>query len=98
MARHATRRSPRRAATRVTPSEGPSTRSASTAAIRRPRGKGRLRGYFKGHLQALFLSLGRVSRNPLSSLMTIAVIGIALALPAGLHVALKNVQGVSAGW
>jgi len=98
MARHATRRSPRRAATRVTPSEGLSTRSASTAAIRRPRGKGRLRGYFKGHLQALFLSLGRVSRNPLSSLMTIAVIGIALALPAGLHVALKNVQGVSAGW
>ncbi|MBL1261432.1 MAG: cell division protein FtsX [Thiotrichaceae bacterium] len=66
--------------------------------MRRPHRKGWLRGYFKGHFQALFLSLGRVSRNPLSSLMTIAVIGIALALPAGLHVALKNVQGVSAGW
>ncbi len=98
MARHATRRSPHRSATRLPSSEGVSTRSASTAAVRRQRGKGRLRGYFKGHLQALFLSLGRVSRNPLSSLMTIAVIGIALALPAGLHVALKNVQGVSAGW
>ncbi|VAW90524.1 Cell-division-associated, ABC-transporter-like signaling protein FtsX [hydrothermal vent metagenome] len=96
MARQATRRSPRRSATRVTPSGASPKRGAST--VRRPGGKGWLRGYFKGHFQALFLSLGRVSRNPLSSLMTIAVIGIALALPTGLHVVLKNVQGVSAGW
>ncbi len=96
MARQATRRSPRRSATRVTSSGTTPKRGTST--VRRPRGKGWLRGYFKGHFQALFLSLGRVSRNPLSSLMTIAVIGIALALPAGLHVVLKNVQGVSAGW
>ncbi len=98
MARQATRRSPRRSATRITPSERLSKRGASTGTVRRLRGKGWLRGYFKGHFQALFLSLGRVSRNPLSSLMTIAVIGIALALPAGLHVVLKNVQSVSAGW
>ena len=99
MARQATRRSPRRSATRVTPSVDTAAKhGASSGKIRRPRGKGWLRGYFKGHFQALFLSLGRVSRNPLSSLMTIAVIGIALALPAGLHVALKNVQSVSAGW
>ncbi len=98
MARQATRRSPRRATSLVTPGEGSTKRSASAAAVRRIKGKGWLRGYLKGHFQALFLSLGRVSRHPLSSLMTIAVIGIALALPAGLHVALKNVQGVSAGW
>jgi len=98
MVRQATRRSPRRPATRITPSDSSSKRGASTGTVRRSRGKGWLRGYFKSHFQALFLSLGRVSRNPLSSLMTIAVIGIALALPAGLHVALKNVQGVSAGW
>ncbi len=96
MARQATRRSPRRSATRVTLTGAALQRGTST--VRRSRGKGWLRGYFKGHFQALFLSLGRVSRNPLSSLMTIAVIGIALALPTGLHVVLKNVQGVSAGW
>jgi len=98
MARQATRRSPRPSATRITPSDAAPKRGASTSKIRRLRGKGWLRGYFKSHFQALFLSLGRVSRNPLSSMMTVAVIGIALALPAGLHVALKNVQGLSAGW
>ena len=54
--------------------------------------------YFVHHLQAFFYSLGTIWRNPFSSLMTIAVIGIALALPSGLHVILKNVQGISAGW
>jgi len=98
VARQATRRSPRRSATVVAPSEATPKRRASVSLVRRLSGKGGLRGYFKGHFQALFLSLGRVSRHPLSSLMTIAVIGIALALPAGLHVVLKNVQGVSAGW
>jgi cell division transport system permease protein len=98
MARQATRRSPRPSATRITPSDAAPKSRASTSKIRRLRGKGWVRGYFKSHFQALFLSLGRVSRNPLSSMMTVAVIGIALALPAGLHVALKNVQGLSAGW
>jgi len=37
-------------------------------------------------------------RAPVSSLMTIAVIGIALALPGGLYVILQNVQHVSGGW
>jgi len=99
MARQATRRSPRRSVrSTATSSVSSSEPSATRGAVRRPRAKGWFRGYFKGHFQALFLSLGRVSRHPLSSLMTIAVIGIALALPAGLHVALKNVQGVSEGW
>ena len=58
----------------------------------------RLRAYVKAHAQALIFSLGRISRNPLSSFMTIAVIAIALAMPSGLHLLLKNFQGVSAGW
>jgi cell division transport system permease protein len=58
----------------------------------------RLRAYAKVHLQAMIFSLGRISRNPVSSLMTIAVIAIALAMPSGLHLLLKNFQGVSAGW
>jgi cell division transport system permease protein len=58
----------------------------------------RLHAYGIAHLQALFFSLGRISHSPVSSLMTIAVIAIALAMPSGLHVLLKNFQGVSAGW
>lgn len=58
----------------------------------------RLHVYWQAHLQALVFSLGRISHNPLSSFMTIAVIAIALAMPSGLHVLLKNFQGVSADW
>lgn len=57
-----------------------------------------LGSYVIHHLQAFFYSLGRMWRNPFSSLMTVTVIGIALALPSGLHVILKNIQGISAGW
>jgi len=59
---------------------------------------GRLHAYWIAHLQALVFSLGRISHSPVSSFMTIAVIAIALAMPSGLHVLLKNFQGVSAGW
>lgn len=50
------------------------------------------------HLQVFFYSLGQLSRHPLSLFMTSAVIGIALALPTGLHVLLQNVQQISGGW
>ncbi len=50
------------------------------------------------HLQVALASLGRLTRNPLSTLMTSAVIGIALALPAGLYLLLNNVQTVSGSW
>ena len=43
-------------------------------------------------------SLHRVLENLTSSLMTWLVIGIALALPVGLDVALDNVNKLSAGW
>ena len=43
-------------------------------------------------------SLFRVLDNPLSSVLTWLVIGIALALPVGLNVALDNVGQLSASW
>lgn len=43
-------------------------------------------------------SLRRLLANPASSLMTWLVIGIALALPVGLGVALDNARQISAGW
>ncbi len=50
------------------------------------------------HAQVALASLGRLSRAPLGTLMTAAVIGIALALPTGLQVLLRNVQTLSGGW
>ncbi len=47
------------------------------------------------HLQVFFYTLGQICRQPFASLMTAAVIGIALALPTGFYVLLKNVQQVS---
>jgi len=58
----------------------------------------RLTAYLINHAQVFFSSLGKLYRNPFSNLMTIAVIGIALAFPVGLYVLLQNIQDVSGGW
>ena len=47
------------------------------------------------HLQALMNSLGQLSRSMAATLLTVGVIGIALALPLGLSVFLHNIQAVS---
>ncbi|MHB1949330.1 MAG: permease-like cell division protein FtsX [Gammaproteobacteria bacterium] len=49
-----------------------------------------LSNYFIRHCQAAVNSLGQLSRAPLASIMTCFVIGITLALPTALFVALKN--------
>ena len=54
--------------------------------------------YFANHLWALISTLGSLYRTPVSTLMTTAVIGIALALPAGLFIILQNVQHLSTSW
>lgn len=57
-----------------------------------------LKTYFMRHAQVFFYSLGQLWRTPMSLFMTAAVIGIALALPTGLHILLQNAQTVSGGW
>ncbi len=57
-----------------------------------------LRVYLLRPLQVFFYSLGVLSHSPFATLMTTAVIGIALALPSGLHVVLNNAQQISGGW
>jgi len=56
-----------------------------------------MRNYLLRHAQVFFYSLGQLARTPFASLMTIAVIGVALALPSGLYVLIDNVQHVSGG-
>jgi len=57
-----------------------------------------MNSYLLRHLQVLFYSLGQLARTPLATLVTVAVIGISLALPAGLYVLLENMQRVSGAW
>ncbi len=57
-----------------------------------------LRIWLSQHLQALVASVGRLYRLPLPSLMTTAVIAIALALPTAFLLLLVNVERVTGGW
>jgi cell division transport system permease protein len=54
--------------------------------------------YLLAHGQAFFGSLGRLVRAPVASLMTVGVIGITLALPAGFYVLIGNLERVGSGW
>jgi cell division transport system permease protein len=58
----------------------------------------RYNAWLRHHRLSAADSLYRVLDNPFSSAMTWLVIGIALALPVGLNVALDNVGQLSTGW
>lgn len=61
--------------------------AAATAA--QPRS--RLAAWSDHHAQSLVASLGRMLRKPWATLLTVGVMAVALALPAGLWLALENV-------
>jgi cell division transport system permease protein len=58
---------------------------------------GNISTWITRHLQAMLSSLGRLTRAPLSTFMTVAVLSIALAFPAGLKLLLDNAQRLSGG-
>ena len=76
----------------------PARNSRKRAARISSRNRQRLDVWLLRHLQVALSSLGRLVRSPVSSLMTSAVIGIALALPTGLHLLLSNAQALSGNW
>ena len=51
--------------------------------------------WFLQHLRALFLSLGQLYNHPGGALLSISVIGISLALPAGFYSLLENAQRIT---
>jgi cell division transport system permease protein len=61
-------------------------------------GKGTIRSWLVRHLQSFFFSLGVMARAPYATLLTSAVLGIALALPGGLYLLLDNVTRVTGHW
>jgi cell division transport system permease protein len=50
------------------------------------------------HVNTAAAAFGRLAKQPFSSLMTIMVIGVTLALPAAMHLVIKNAQSISASW
>ncbi|MCP3673112.1 MAG: cell division protein FtsX [Gammaproteobacteria bacterium] len=58
----------------------------------------RLKMFFHLHRQEISNSLNVMLKTPIASFMTLAVLGIALALPGGLQVILKNSNMLSEGW
>ena len=60
--------------------------------------RGRAASWAASHARCLLESLGRLHRRWLASLLTVLVIGIALALPAGLYVLVKNLDTLSSSW
>lgn len=50
------------------------------------------------HASTAAAAFGRLAKQPFSSLMTILVIGVTLALPAAMHLVIKNAQSISASW
>jgi cell division transport system permease protein len=57
-----------------------------------------LRVRLEQHLQVAGDSLQRLIRTPLASLLTVAVIAIALALPAGLNSLLRDARELTERW
>jgi len=57
-----------------------------------------MKQWLERHVQTLVGSLGRLWTQPFATLLTVLVIGIALALPACLHVLVANVRAASGGW
>lgn len=50
------------------------------------------------HGRSALASLGDLARAPLATVMTVGVVAIALALPAGLHLATRNLATLAQGW
>jgi len=58
----------------------------------------RFTAWLLNHLQVTLASLGRLYRQPIATLMTVAVIAIALTLPTSLYVAINNLSHLGAHW
>ncbi len=54
--------------------------------------------YLRDHQKTLLESFIRLLHDPLASMMTMMVIAIALSLPGGLYVGLKNVHSITNQW
>ena len=68
------------------------------ASVAKTRTQSRFTQYLQHHVQTFVASLGRLWRQPFASLMTVLVIGMALAMPAVLHLLVNNARTVTGNW
>lgn len=73
-------------------------KTASRAKRQKRARSGGVKTWLLRHAQMAVSSLGRLSRRPVATMMTALVIGIALALPAGLHLLMERFAGLSGSW
>jgi len=59
---------------------------------------GRIVMFFIRHVQQGMSSMGELWRNPISSIMTMAVLGVSLSLPAALQVLVNNAENITQSW
>lgn len=89
----------RRGAERLDPKAKPAPRRTASATSGRKAKPARvLRFDSENHWQTAKTAFSRLLTTPGATLMTLAVLAIALALPGVLYTGLKNVQQVAAGW
>ena len=62
------------------------------------RSTGPVSTWFGRHVSTAGTSFARLARQPFASLMIVMVIGVTLALPAALHLLVKNAAAISGGW
>jgi len=67
-----------------------------TGRVAKPSGPFRI--WLLGHAGTCVGALGRLMRQPFANFMTILVIGVTLALPAAMHLIVKNAASVSGHW
>src|SRR5690606_11403387 len=72
------------------PARGPGRMNAPAPAP--ARGRSPVSTWFDHHAYSLVASLGRMLRRPWSTLLTVGVMAIALALPLGLLASLANIE------
>ncbi len=70
----------------------------NTDAVQPVRSSGPVTIWMSRHASCCVGALGKMARQPVASFMIILVIAITLALPAALHLLVKNVSAISGGW
>jgi cell division transport system permease protein len=78
------------------PEQAATPTPTAASAAGKPRRRRRLASWWEHHRWSAFTSLARLASRPLGSLLTIAVMGLALALPLTFYLLLGNVQRLGA--
>ena len=62
------------------------------------RSSGPVSAWASRHVSTALAALGRLAAQPFASFLTVLVIAVTLALPAAMHLAIKNAQSISGSW